>query len=181
MAPASARPTDVVRNFGRGTLLAGPSGAGRRPAARRQGAGTVIQPAAALIRRLAQARFLRFLVVGGLNTVFGYGLFYLLLRLSGSALFALTLGTVIGVLFNFVTTGALVFRTMERRRLAKFLGVYGIVYLYNAAGLTILQAMALDPALAGLLLLPGAVAISYGLNRSFVFNRAPAVEGGPHP
>lgn len=136
----------------------------------------MIRRAAAWVRRLAQVRFLRFLVVGGLNTAFGYGLFYLLLRLSGSAMFALTLGTILGVLFNFVTTGSLVFRALERHRLIRFFGVYGIVYLYNAAGLTILQAMGVDPALGGLLLLPGAVAISYLLNRAFVFAARPMVE-----
>ena len=120
-------------------------------------------------KRCLEVRFLRFLVVGGFNTAFGYGLFYALLRLSGSAMFALTLGTIVGVLFNFMTMGSLVFRNMERHRLLRFFGVYVVVYLYNAAGLTILQAMGVDAALAGLLLLPGGVLLSYALNRSFVF------------
>jgi putative flippase GtrA len=121
------------------------------------------------VKRCLEVRFLRFLVVGGFNTVFGYGLFYALLRLSGSAMFALTLSTVLGVLFNFMTTGSLVFRNMERHRLVRFFGVYVVVYLYNAAGLTVLQRIGVDPALAGLVLLPGAVLMSYALNRSFVF------------
>ncbi len=132
-------------------------------------ARTAKEKAVGLIRHLAQIRAVRFLVVGGLNTAFGYGLYYALLRLSGSAMFALTLGTILGVLFNFMTTGSLVFRRMESHRLVRFLGVYGVVYLYNAAGLTLLQAVRVDPALAGLLLLPGAVVLSYLLNRSLVF------------
>ncbi|MCW2274709.1 putative flippase GtrA [Rhodoblastus acidophilus] len=136
-------------------------------------ARTAKEKAIGLIRRLAQVRVLRFLVVGGLNTAFGYGLYYALLRLSGSAMFALTLGTVLNVLFNFMTTGALVFRRMEGHRLVRYLGVYVLVYLYNAAGLILLLAVKVDPALAGLLLLPGAVVLSYLLNRSFVFNARP--------
>jgi putative flippase GtrA len=120
-------------------------------------------------RRLLDVRFLRFLVVGAFNTLFGYGLFYALLRLTGAPMFALTLSTILGILFNFMTTGGLVFRNIERRRLAPFFGVYFFVYLYNAAGLAILQRMGVDPALAGLLLLPGAVILSYVLNRFFVF------------
>jgi putative flippase GtrA len=134
----------------------------------------------ALLRRLLAVRFLRFLVVGGLNTAFGYAVFYALLRLSDSAMFALTLGTILNVLFNFRTTGVLVFGATEGHRVARFLGVYGIVYLYNAAGLTGLQVGGVDPALAGLLLLPGAVVLSYLLNRSFVFNAAPGGPGASH-
>ncbi|MTV31662.1 hypothetical protein GJ654_11730 [Rhodoblastus acidophilus] len=160
----------------RPVVLARPSGA-----ALAQGCGggamtparTAKEKAIGLIRRLAQVRVLRFLVVGGLNTAFGYGLYYALLRLSGSAMFALTLGTVLNVLFNFMTTGALVFRRMEGHRLVRYLGVYVLVYLYNAAGLILLLAVKVDPALAGLLLLPGAVVLSYLLNRSFVFNARP--------
>jgi putative flippase GtrA len=122
-----------------------------------------------LAARLLQNRFLRFLIAGGVNTAFGYALFLILLRLSGSAFFALTFGTILGVLFNFMTTGSFVFRAMERHRLWRFFAVYGLVYIYNAIGLALLQARGISPALAGLVLLPGAVALSYLLNRSFVF------------
>jgi len=143
----------------------------------RRAAHDLICGAEALAKRLLGIRFLRFLLVGGMNTAFGYGVFYLLLRLSGSSLFALTLGTVVNMLFNFATTGALVFRTLESQRLGRFFGVYGVVYLYNAAGLMVLQALGVDPALAGLLLLPGGVVISYLLNRSFVFSPRPVPQG----
>ena len=139
-----------------------------------------------LATRLLQIRFLRFLLAGGVNTAFGYGLFYALLLLSGSAMFALTLGTILAVLFNFLTTGAFVFRTMERHRLWRFFAVYGVVYIYNAIGLTTLQAFGMAPALAGLVLLPGAVVLAYLLNRSLVFGprvasleHAPGGEGTP--
>ncbi|WP_264596815.1 GtrA family protein [Rhodoblastus acidophilus] len=124
-------------------------------------------------KRCLDVRFLRFLVVGGFNTLFGFGLFYTVLRLSGAPMFALTFSTILAILFNFMTTGGLVFRNTERRRLLPFFGVYVIVYLYNAAGLTIFQAAGVDAGLAGLLLLPGAVLISYALNRSFVFASKP--------
>jgi putative flippase GtrA len=129
----------------------------------------ILRSPAASAASLLEIRFLRFLLVGGVNTAFGYGLFYALLRLSGSPIFALALGTVLAILFNFVTTGSLVFRSMERRRLWRFFAVYGVVFIYNAIGIEALQACGVAPALAGLILLPGAVVLSYLLNRSFVF------------
>jgi len=120
-------------------------------------------------RRFFDVRFLRFLVVGAFNTFFGYGLFYALLRLTDAPMFALTASTLLGILFNFMTTGGLVFRNRDRRRLIPFFGVYFVVYLYNASGLAMFQRLGVDPALAGFLLLPGAVVLSYLLNRSFVF------------
>lgn len=124
---------------------------------------------AALTVRLLDARFFRFLVAGGVNTVFGYGVFYIFLRLSGSPIFALAVGTVFGVIFNFFTTGSFVFRVMERRRFWRFIAVYAIVFVYNAIGIKTLQRLGIDPAVGGLMLLPGAVVLSYALNRSFTF------------
>ena len=126
---------------------------------------------AASAASLLEIRFLRFLLVGGVNTAFGYGLFYALLRLSGSPIFALALGTVLAILFNFVTTGSLVFRSMERRRLWRFFAVYGVVFIYNAIGIEALKAGGVAPALAGLILLPGAVVLSYLLNRLLRFSQ----------
>jgi putative flippase GtrA len=121
--------------------------------------------------RLLEIRFLRFLLAGGVNTVFGYSVYYVLLRLSGSPIFALALGTVIGVLFNFMLTGSFVFNAREAHRLWRFVSVYGVVFIYNVIGIEALQALGVDPALGGLILLPGAAIVSYSLNRSFTFAR----------
>ena len=117
----------------------------------------------------AAHRFLRFLVVGGLNTAVGYALFYLALLVMPTTFGALCVSTIVAIAFNFVSTGTVVFGSRDPRRIARFCGVYAVVFAYNAIGLASFEAAGVPPALAGLLLLPGAVAISYGLNRSFVF------------
>jgi hypothetical protein len=114
-------------------------------------------------------RFVRFLLTGGLNTAFGYGIYFILLRATGHAIVALTLGTIIGVIFNFHSTGRLVFNSSDHRLLWKFFSVYIVVYIYNAVGLLALEARGIDPAIGGLMLLPGAVAISWVLNSRLVF------------
>lgn len=123
----------------------------------------------ALLRR---HRFLRFLLVGGLNTAVGYGLFLLALALMPTTFTALIVANILAILFNFVTTGSLVFGVRDPRLLARFFGVYAIVFVYNAVGLALLEDMGVRPWLGGLILLPGAVVLGYLLNRSFVFGAA---------
>lgn len=115
-------------------------------------------------------RFLSFLMVGALNTAFGYGCFALLVFTGLHRSLVLFLTTVIGVLFNFKTTGRLVFRSNDNSRIIRFIAVYGVVYLINVAMLEALIRIGLSVYLAGaLLLLPGAV-ITFLLQRSFVFS-----------
>ncbi len=125
------------------------------------------------VRSLLRAhRFLRFLVVGALNTAVGYSLFLVALAVAPTPFTALVASTILAILFNFRTTGALVFGVRNPRLLARFFGVYAVVFVYNAAALAALQQAGLRPWLIGLLLLPGGVAISYLLNRRFVFRSA---------
>ena len=114
---------------------------------------------------------MRFLLTGGVNTAFGYSVYFVLLRATGHALIALTLGTIIGVLFNFMSTGRVVFNATDPRLLWRFVLVYVATYIYNAIGLVILERQGVDPAIGALILLPGAVAMTWILNNRFVFHR----------
>ena len=124
--------------------------------------------------RLRRSRFGRFLVVGVVNTVFGYGVFFALLSAGLAPTVALAIATVAGVLFNFVTVGRVVFETAEASRLWRFLGVYGLVFIFNATLLDAAIRLGVGAAMAQALLLPACVAFSYLLNRAFVFNAAGA-------
>lgn len=114
-------------------------------------------------------RFFRFLVVGGVNTLFGYTVFAGLVYLHLTVAIALLLSTMVGVLFNFKTIGRLVFANPNNRLIGKFAGVYGIIYLVNLAMVKVLTGLHLGVYVAAaLLLLPMAV-LSFALNRTFVF------------
>ncbi len=117
---------------------------------------------------------LRFLVVGVVNTIVGYGIYFALLRGGLGPTAALGAATVFGVAFNFVTTGRLVFSNADATRLWRFVLVYALVFVVNAAALEAAVRGGHDPALAQALLLPPCVALSYLLNRALVF--APAQE-----
>ena len=81
---------------------------------------------------------IRFLAVGGLNTLFGYVLFAFLIWTGLPPQAALIVGTIIGPMFNFVTYGKLAFRQgLSHRSLPRFMAVYVGFYLINAGQLHI--------------------------------------------
>lgn len=118
---------------------------------------------------LCQHRFTRFILVGGLNTAVGYSLFLVALAIMPTTLSALFVANILAILFNFMTTGSLVFGARNSRLLPRFFGVYGVMFVYNSIGLTLLEGMGVRACLGALVLLPSAVVISYLLNQRFVF------------
>lgn len=122
-----------------------------------------------LLRHLGEMQFVRFLVIGLLNTLFGYGCFVLLLYLGLHYALALLIATVIGILFNFMTTGRLVFRSDANHLLLRFVGVYLAVYTVNVAGLKALSQLGWSGYMSGAVLLLPVAALSYFLNKKFVF------------
>lgn len=102
--------------------------------------------------------FLRFLVVGVVNTAFGYLLFALLLRAGLSPQPALALAFAGGVIWNYVTHARLVFGTRGVAQLPAYVLAYLALYGVNALGLEILLSAGLTPIIAqGVLVLPVAL------------------------
>ncbi len=113
-------------------------------------------------------RFIRFLAVGGLNTLVGYAIFATLILLGLSIPAAIVLGTMLGVLFNYVSTGGIVFRDRPGR-LWRFAAVYVVQMGLNIAGVTALEHAGIHPLIAGFLLLPVLVVLTFLAMRRFVF------------
>jgi putative flippase GtrA len=125
-----------------------------------------------LLQMYRESAFVRFLAVGVLNTAVGYSLLVTALLTIPAPLIALAVATIIGVLFNFITIGGVVFGMRDPRLLARFIGVYAVIFVYNALGLAALDAVGVGALPASAILLPGAVAGSFILNRRFVFGEA---------
>lgn len=124
--------------------------------------------------RLRQALALppvRFVLVGGLNTLFGYSLFASLYLLSHHRQASLIASTIIGVLFNYFTTGRLVFANRGYRMLLPFILTYAVVLAANMAGLEIAARTGVPTLLAQAIALPFMVVLSYVLNRYVIFAR----------
>lgn len=114
-------------------------------------------------------RFFRFLVVGGVNTAFGYACFALLLYLGMHYTLALLVSTLMGVLFNFKTTGRFVFNSHDNRRILQFVSVYAVVYGINLVGLGFLVRLGVSPYGGNAILLLPCAIITYLLQKRLVF------------
>jgi len=128
----------------------------------------------ALARRLLSYRPVRFLLVGGINTVFGYAIFAALVLLGSDSALALLIATIAGVIFNYFTTGRLVFRSRRRGLFPAFVGAYAISYAFNLGLLRLLEGAGVQTLLAQALCLPPTVAVSYLLMKSLVFRNRSA-------
>jgi putative flippase GtrA len=125
---------------------------------------------AAWFRKAELRRFLTFLVVGSVNTLVGYGFFAGLILLGLPTAAAAIVGTILAVLFNFLSTGTVVFRNRTGRALPRFIAVYAVQMGLNVAALHALESVGVQPLMAGALLLPPLAVFTYWAMRRFVFN-----------
>jgi putative flippase GtrA len=107
--------------------------------------------------------------VGGLNTAFSYALYASLIWLGLGYFWAATFSTVIGILFNFKTTGTLVFKNRDNRLVVKFFAVYLVTYTINLCGLWVLHSWHVNSYYSGLIMVVPVAILAYLLMRSFVF------------
>lgn len=121
------------------------------------------------LNRLDFKQLFLFLFVGGINTIFGYSLYAILLFLHFHYGLASLLGTIGGVLFNFKTTGTIVFKNHDNRLLYKFIAVYCATYLINVGCLRIFALHGANMYVAGLILVIPIALLSYTLLKKFVF------------
>lgn len=120
----------------------------------------------------------RFLLAGAVNTLFGLVVYSALALTSLPTWAVLVLTNLLGIGFNFITTGGLVFRDLDLGRLPRFVLSYGLVVLIYW-----IVIKALSPVTGGRI---GAMAVvivpmtvlTYLLQSRFVFRR-PAAPAAP--
>jgi len=82
---------------------------------------------------------IKFLMVGLINTFFGYTIYAFFIWIGYPALTALFIATVLGVVFNYFSYGQLVFDSKGSLIIgSKFIATYLMVYGFNSAILTVL-------------------------------------------
>jgi putative flippase GtrA len=121
-------------------------------------------------RLRAWSNVIRFLAVGGLNTLFGFLVYSLLIWLGLRLEAALLFSWVIGLAFNFVTYGKLAFGSkLTRHNLPRFTGVYALSYFLNLFLDQRLIAMGLSAYAAQFVVLPFMAATMFFALRYFVY------------
>ena len=124
-----------------------------------------------LIKQYITPQFIRFVLVAILNTLFGYGVYSILLLLGIHYSLAILCSTVLGVIFNFKTYGLLVFKNNNNKLIFRFILVYCVVYLVNTGGIALLKTFGISDYIAGALMLVPVGLLGYILNKIFVYSK----------
>ena len=77
------------------------------------------------------SQFIRFVFVGVLNTIFGFSVYCLMLFIGVPYWWATLISQILGVMFNFKTTGVLVFKNHNNRLFFRFAICYVLAYFLN--------------------------------------------------
>ena len=123
------------------------------------------------LEALFSHQFVRFLIVGGLNTAIGYGIYAILILLGLVPELALLMATIIGIVVNYFTTGRMVFRNRGNGLFFKFMSVYAVMYVLNAVALRGLLLAGIAPLIAQAIILPVTAIATFFVFRKLVFRK----------
>jgi len=115
-------------------------------------------------------KFFRFIIIGIINTLFGAGVYSLLIYLGISYAWALLISTILGILFNFKTTGIYVFDNHDNRLIFRFFTIYSIIYVINVLIVKFLiRYTDINAYISGYIAIPIVAILSFILQKKFVF------------
>ena len=115
-------------------------------------------------------KFIKYLFVGLLNTAFSYTIYAIFVALGLRANLALFFQYIIGVLWNFKTTGWLVFKNSNNKLIFKFVACYVFTFILNSILLKILI-LYINPYLAQALLVFPIALVSFVIMKFWVFKK----------
>lgn len=120
-------------------------------------------------------RWLRFLVTGGINTGFSYGVYALLVFMGLNYAISNLCSLVLGILFSFRTQSALVFNSSGQGLFWRYVGVWTVLYFSNIVMIGGLIRLGANAYTAGAIAIVPTAVLSFFLQKYFVF---PRVEQG---
>lgn len=122
-----------------------------------------------LFAKAKTLHIVRFLAVGTLNTAFSYAIYAGFLYLGLGYQLANLIALVLGILFSFKTQGRLVFKNTDNRLFGRFLISWVMIYLGAITLIGRIIALGFDAYTAGALALPFSIALSYLMQKYYVF------------
>lgn len=127
-----------------------------------------------IARRLVPAygeagQLVLFVLVGALNTAVGYAVFAAFVLIGSGMTWAAIGSTILGALFNFRSTGQIVFGSRRADRLPRFLLLYAFLCGLDIGLLRLAAAFGVAPLAAQVTILPLLALASFLTMRRFVF------------
>lgn len=120
-------------------------------------------------RALWRHRVVRFITVGIFNTATAYAIYALFLLVGLHYALANLLALVLSVLIGFVTQGRWVFGNTDPRRFGRFVACWTAIYGVNVAFIKALLILGANAYVAGAIATVPVAALSYLVQRFFVF------------
>lgn len=124
----------------------------------------------AFIQKLWDIRFVRFLFIGALNTLFGYALYAFLVFIGIRYDWARVIAIIMGIIFNFFTTGRIVFKNRDNWLIVRFVLVYAVTMSLDVFVLKrLVEHIHINQYIAGALITIPIALLSFLLNSIFTF------------
>lgn len=119
----------------------------------------------------SNAQFLRFLLVGLLNTGFSYCVYAIFIYFEQSYVVASLASLILGMVFSFFTQSVLVFKNTDKGLFWVFLLNWMVIYLCVISIITIFIRMGINEYWSGLLAIPPMAILSFLTQKFIVFRR----------
>lgn len=118
------------------------------------------------------SEFIRYVLVGVINTIFGFFVYSVFLFFGAHFSIASLGATIIGSGFNYITYSRVVFNSKQtNKKFLKFLLIYASLYVFSLLIISLFKKMNFNDYIAGIfnfILIP---VVSYILNKFFVFRK----------
>jgi len=114
----------------------------------------------------------KYIIVGGINTSFGYGVYWSFLQLDFNFAVAVFFSTVFGIIFNLLTYGKLVFKSkIDTNIFYKFIFSYGFRYLLSIGGIAFFHSYGMSYEIAGVITIFFNAILGFFLLKNIVFKK----------
>lgn len=126
------------------------------------------------IKKIFEYQQIRFLFVGGLNTMVGYGTYALFLWLGLNYFYSNSISYVIGIIHSYFWNKKFTFKSNDKSilEIVKFVSVYIVNYLVGIAFLSLfIKIFGINEYVAGVLNLVVTTLISYFGHKYFSFSK----------
>ncbi|MDR2512145.1 MAG: GtrA family protein, partial [Bacteroidales bacterium] len=115
--------------------------------------------------------FVKFVFVGGLNTVFSLSIFYLGLWLGLHYTLATLISNILGILFNFKSYGRIVFKDKSNIMIFRYFVLYTFLWIGSNIFIFVLKKFGISPYLSGFFwVFPNAV-VAYFASQKWIYNQ----------
>ena len=117
-----------------------------------------------LLETMNLRQFLKFVIVGIINTVIFYSIYYIMLQQGVSYVVALTVGTLVGIINSYILNKFFTFKSRKASasETVKFFVISCVQYLLNLLIIHVcVNFMGISPELAGLIAISISVFVSY--------------------